>query len=546
MGPHCSRLLVTGLLLGVSGCIQTPNRRADGVVSSGIHQSAKFLTASEVHVEREVISSQPPEKNLDLEQPLPVEVLINRALAENRTVQAAFHNVKSLHYRIPQVTALDDPVLSNTVFPIPSAGPQYSLMGYNPYNVTVAQQFPWFGTLWLQGQVADGDVKVALAELATAQVDAISAVKRSYFTLYAAQKTAEILSENRAILEDFLAVAQERLSTGGSQQDVIRAETLISEIDRNLAENQVALANARAGLARQVHAHPQTEFQTLENLPVIRVPTEFNDLYEWAVEGRPELMGRMAAVQRDVTSVELAQQRYFPNVTLGLTYMDMTRTHAMSPTAQGMPNVGFVVGLNLPVRRSKYQAGVSEASERAMADSRLLEAQIDETMAEIQDSLVQVKTQEGVLGLLTDQVAPRTQEAFELARSDYAKANVDYGTILAALREKLQVSLQIALVEAELGRAHANLERAVGCELVTRGSVDTMIESSIQEDQLASSDHQVHRSSSVVQKTETRRSRPAPSLKSTPRSGSKTAQRTPNRPAFVLTFADWREVLPSE
>ena len=64
--------------------------------------------------------------------------------------------------------ALDDPVASNVVFPIPSVAPQYSLMGYNPYNLTLAQQFPWFGTLRLRGEVADRDVKVALAELATA------------------------------------------------------------------------------------------------------------------------------------------------------------------------------------------------------------------------------------------------------------------------------------------------------------------------------------------------------------------------------------------
>ena len=43
------------------------------------------------------------------EGPQPVEVFIRRALAENRTVQAAYHNVQSLKYRLPQVTALDDP-----------------------------------------------------------------------------------------------------------------------------------------------------------------------------------------------------------------------------------------------------------------------------------------------------------------------------------------------------------------------------------------------------------------------------------------------------
>src|SRR5262249_36928630 len=142
-----------------------------------------------------VYSQQPPE----LAGPQPVEVFIERALAENRTVQAAYHNVESLKHRLPQVTSLDDPVASNVVFPIPSVAPQYSLMGYNPYNLTLAQQFPWFGTLKLRGALAERDVQVALAELAAAQLDSIAAVKRAYFNLFAATKTAEVLAENRKI-----------------------------------------------------------------------------------------------------------------------------------------------------------------------------------------------------------------------------------------------------------------------------------------------------------------------------------------------------------
>src|SRR5204863_2595251 len=124
--------------------------------------------------------------------------------------------------RIPQVTMLDDPVAANTIFPIPSVAPQYSLMGYNPYNVTLAQQFPWFGTLRLRGEAAEKDVQVALAELAAAQLDAVSAVKRAYYDLYASEKADEILSESRGVLDDFRALARERLTTGGTEQDVLR------------------------------------------------------------------------------------------------------------------------------------------------------------------------------------------------------------------------------------------------------------------------------------------------------------------------------------
>ena len=407
-----------------------------------------------------------PEMSQELSGPQPVDAYIRRALAENRTVQAAFHNVESLKYRIPQVTTLDDPVASNTIFPIPSVAPQYSLMGYNPYNLTLAQQFPWFGTLRLRGEVAERDVVVAVAELAAAQLDSVAAVKRAYFDLYVSEKTEAIIAENRKILEDFRAIARSRLETGGTQQDLLRAEVLLSELDREAANVQQGIATARASLARQLHVSPETDLKTLPELPRAAVPVEMERLYQLAIAVRPELKGRLAAVARDEKAVELARKRFYPNVTLGLTYMDMEKTNAATPlTASGVPNVGFFVGFNLPVYRAKYRAGVCEAEERTKADAKLYEAQRDETFAEIKDFMVQAKVQKDVIGLLRDQILPRTNATLELARSDYAKGNVDVATVFSALREVLQIQLQVAQVEGELGKALASLERAVGTQI---------------------------------------------------------------------------------
>src|SRR5262249_55275176 len=141
------------------GCAQSPSRpaatRLDG------HLATAAYHPDDAAGRRPAIDRDPMATPTELSGPQPLDAYIHRALAENRTVQAAYHNVQSLRYRIPQVTALEDPVAANTIFPIPSVAPQYSLMGYNPYNLTLAQQFPWFGTLRIRGEVADRDVRVA-------------------------------------------------------------------------------------------------------------------------------------------------------------------------------------------------------------------------------------------------------------------------------------------------------------------------------------------------------------------------------------------------
>jgi outer membrane protein TolC len=147
--------------------------------------------------------------------------------------------------------------------------------------------------------------------------------------------------------------------------------------------------------------------------------------------------------------------------------MDMEKTNAVTPrTASGFPNVGLFVGFNLPVYHKKLAAGVAEAQARALADARLYDAERDSTYREVKDLITQVKAQHDISTLFRSSILPKSVQALEAATSDYRAGNVDYVTLITAWREVLQIQLQLAQVEAELGKALAALERAVGAELV--------------------------------------------------------------------------------
>src|SRR5262249_52600236 len=66
-------------------------------------------------------------------------------------------------------------------------------------------------------------------------------------------------------------------------------------------------------------------------------------------------------------------------------------------------------------------------------------------------------------GILT-----RARQTLDLAKTRYENPTADIATVLSAQREVLQVAIQIAQVEAELGKALASLERAVGCQVNER------------------------------------------------------------------------------
>src|SRR5262245_20087637 len=281
------------LLLGVAGCAQMAPLPEYPEVARDLRAAAHRPPGSIRPDEPMAAALDPAPSPPELLGPQPVDVYIRRALAENRTVQAARYNVLALKARIPQVTALDDPVVSNTIYPIPAVAPQYSLMGYNPYNLMIAQQFPWCGTLRLRGEAAAEDVKVALAELCAAELDAVATVKRAYYDLYFNERAEQVLTENRKLAVDFVELAKARVETGGSQQDYLRAEVGINDLDRELIRVRQGRTEARADLAQQLHIHPESELRTVAGIPMATVPDEVDRLYRLAVAARPELRGRL-------------------------------------------------------------------------------------------------------------------------------------------------------------------------------------------------------------------------------------------------------------
>jgi outer membrane protein TolC len=404
----------------------------------------------------------PPE----LAGPQPVNAYIVHALAQNRAVQAARTRTVAIKNRIPQATALDDPTVQNIVWPLPNNGPQYSLMGYMPYELMISQEFPWLGTLRLRGEVAEQELKAALHELAATQLEVVSRVKRAYYTLYFNQRAEDILAESRTLAERVVEIANVKSETGTTTyQDVLRAQNLVTDVDGELVTVRQELASARATLARQLHVSPEAQLGALPELPVEQVPEQVERLYHLAAVARPELQAQLASIAKDHREVELAKKRYYPNITMGLAYGVMSRDNALSPTADGRDNIGLVVGFNLPIYRKKLVAGVCEAEARTIADAQRYEDLRDETYQEVKELFVEAKARQELLDLFRDIYLPRSEQALELATTDYQAATQDFLTLVTSWRELLALRLQIARLESDLGKALASLERVVGAQL---------------------------------------------------------------------------------
>lgn len=458
MRTWLQRLGAMAAMLVVAGCATPPPHVPEYAATAS---RIKFAAAS---VEFEQPVTLPPEPALQGSHP--VDFYVGIALERNPGVLAARRAVAAQAQVIPQVTALDDPMVTNTFWPIPEHSPQYTIMGRMPYALMVSQDVPWFGKLRVRGEVAEQEARMALARLAQSELRVVEEVRLAYYDIYFNQRAIEITLGNRRLLEDLLQIADARYRTGeASQQDVLRAEVELDRLDERLIGLRQAHQEAQADLASLLHANPDAQPGTLSELERSSVPAEIERLYDLAVRCRPELQEQMAALVREQRNEELARLRYYPDVTLGFGWDVMTTSQAVSPTADGMDNFAFSVGFNIPLWRDKLRAGVNEAQQRVVENARRYDAERDDTFRQIRRLMVQARALEEQIRLFRDNIIPRASQALHVSIADYRVGRIDFLTLIDNWTQLLMFQVQLVRLEASLKQTLASLERAVGCAL---------------------------------------------------------------------------------
>ncbi|MGE3804284.1 MAG: TolC family protein [Gemmataceae bacterium] len=387
------------------------------------------------------------------------------ALQRNPEVQARASRVAAIAERVPQVTALPDPMLADTFWPISGNAPQ-TAMGRGTNELMLAQRFPWCGKLRLRGLVAETDTQIALTELAATQLKVIEEVKATYYEIYFYQQAIDITEHDEKLLGDFVKFAEARYKVGqSSQQDVLRAQVEVQKVKDQLIRLQRDLREAQADLGRLLSIPPETDLRAADGPGSASVPEELEQLYQLALETRPELQGRMQAVLRDRQLIDLAHLEYYPDVSVGVTWGTTTTAAAMAPTANGNDMVGFTFGVNLPIWRRKLNAGVREAENRTNESARIFDATRDDTFRQIRRLTVQAHALEQQVALYRDDIIPKAEQTLKTSSADYRVGKVDMLTLLDNWSELLRFQVQLVRLEASLAQVLASLERVVGTEL---------------------------------------------------------------------------------
>ena len=432
---------------------------ASGTVTQASHKQA-INEQREAHIEAAQYDVESPSiefpNRLDGEHSL--EVYLEMALGRNPTVQAALLQHQSLSYKVPVASSLPDPKLSITAQP----APVQTASGEQQLILAAQQTLPWKGKQRGRAGVAAATASVARSQLTISERETVRDVKQTYFELYYLQRALVTLAEERKLLEEIRTVAETRYRAAQtSQQDVLRATLEVTSIAREQLELEQRLASSQARMTQLLNAVPQSRPLAASELTEPPPLPELELLQSLAMDRRPELEAKRSEWRRDRQSAGLARLDYRPDVTVGVSWIDV-KDRGISPVANGQDALLVTAGVNLPIYRNRLNAAARSADAQASATALELEAMRAETTEQIGDLFAQASYQRETLDLYRTEMVPLAKQTLDVSVRAYQTGEADFLTLIENWRKLLDHELATHRIEASLHQTLATIEQMVG------------------------------------------------------------------------------------
>lgn len=383
--------------------------------------------------------------------------LIQEALARNPEIVAVQQQWEASSHRIAQARALDDPTLSVQWWNFPES---FNLGQSGNTIIGLSQKFPFPGKLALKEEVASRSAEMTEQALRARERNLIARVKRAYYDLFLAHKAIQIHHEQIDLLTQFVESALAKFRTGkGSQVDVLKAQVEFSMLHQELPVLEQRRDTAQATVNTLVNRDPRFPLGRPQEPREARFDRDLDELFQMAVNARPELKAAALAIQRNELSHALAQRQYYP---------DFNVAFQRFQNYQADNGFGAVVSINLPFAfwtKPKYDAAVHETGAGVAAAQADLHTLENLTRFQIRDLLAKVRASWEVAVLYRTTVLPQAEESVKAALAGYRTGRTSFLDLIdadRALRE-FQLAYWRALVERD--SRLAEVEQVVGTEL---------------------------------------------------------------------------------
>ena len=362
-------------------------------------------------------------------------------------IQASRARVRAGEARPAIASAFEDPMFSGSLDHLPFA------MGGADVSFAVEQRISLSGIRTHRRNSALADLDRLRAEVNRTTLDVGIQAVNAFLMLQERRRTASLVSEQIAFAREVVNAANARYAGGTApQSDVLRAELEVARLE-SIARSLIGgVRGAEAMLNTSLAIDADAAVPPLEG-PAVQAPIPDWPAIKAALSSRPELAAGRAEVLRAEAEIEVMRDMFRPMATI--------RTGPSYTMAEGKGWMAMV-GISLPLWRSKLRAGVAEAQAmRSMSEAELraMTRMIEGDAAVAVSQLQSVRDRRIAL---TADVLPRARMAIDPALAGYSSGRLPLVSVIEAVQAWWLVQADLIAADTELGLAWARLGRAIG------------------------------------------------------------------------------------
>lgn len=381
------------------------------------------------------------------------------AALNNPRLEAAFNRWKAALERVPQARSLPDPRFTYQYF----IEQVETRVGPQRHSIGLAQMFPWFGKLGLRAGSALEAAGAERQRYEIAKLGLFYRVQNAYYEYAYLARAIAIVGENRALVKYLERVTRARYKAATARhQDVIRAQVELGRLDDRLR----ALVDLRGPMMARVNAalnRPiDAEIPWPARLPYEQVSVTAGQILASLRKASPELKALGHEIARRRHAVELAKKNYFPDVTLGVTYIDTGAARMGGVPDSGKDPVVAMVSINLPIWRQKYRAAEREAQARLRAAILERTGKENRLSSDARMALYKFQDADRKIDLYRDTLVPRAKQALKATETAFSTGRASFLDLIDAQRILLEFQLSYERALTNRAQRLAEIETLTG------------------------------------------------------------------------------------
>ena len=379
---------------------------------------------------------------------------------ESPRAEAARALARAARARVPSAKLPPDPELQLGFM-------NYTLPGLEPMDVLgmtqlqLMQMVPVAGKLSLSGRVATAQAAAQAERARDVEWELRSDAAMAFYDVYQTDQRLAVARETLRLLQDIRKTAEAMYRVGeGRQTDVLRAQVEVAR----MVEDTVRMTTMRTGMAARLNVLLDRAADAPVGSPALpafpdSVP-QLASLVALAETGRPMVRAGERELKAAEAQATLARREIWPDLTVGVQYGQ--RAGEMGTERMGSLMMGATVPVFARSRQLRMREEASAMRQMAVADVAAMRADTRGRVTEAYASLVRARN---LTSLYRTTVIPQAEATVTSALAAYRVGGVDFMTLLDDRMTVNNYRQELFALEADQGKAWADLEMLLGREL---------------------------------------------------------------------------------